>query len=513
MDFEIEKNNIKYFKTVLDTHLEREESAEIIVPDQYPDILRVVDASGLVCLKEKNCRDGRIEMSGTVRASVLYAPDSTNCIKKLETSIPYQAAFDCPELTEQSECCVHVCVHTIDARMVNSRKVSVKVNLKVTVKAYTAAEYELSCDITEAPGVETLKSKVNTYLPIAVKEKNFTIVDDIEIPNSNPPAAELLRVDIRLTGGDARAIGNKVVFKGNAYIRTLYKTGDPENEDGIFTSEHELPFSQILEMEELDEDADCSISLMLCGAELEIQPNGQGQSYTIGATLNLNASGVAWMSREIQTISDVYSVNCDILPETQMQTMKNLIEKAVRRQTAREVIETGVTPASVLTVSVLVDSPVLKTEGDRAFLTANSTVSVVYMGEDSTAYNSTRNIPVVCPVELPEGAGCDCTAAFAGDTFATIASGGIEVRFSVDFDVTVTNTEKVTCITNLKVDQLQESDVKRPSVVLRHTKQGEKLWDIAKNYRTTVADVMSANGLEEADQAMDGRLLLIARKR
>ncbi len=42
--------------------------------------------------------------------------------------------------------------------------------------------------------------------------------------------------------------------------------------------------------------------------------------------------------------------------------------------------------------------------------------------------------------------------------------------------------------------------------------QGERLWDVAKAYGTTIADIISANELEDASAAV-GRLLLIPRKR
>ncbi len=513
MDFEIEKNKVRHFEPVLDTRTVRDESAEIIVPDQFPDIMRVVDASGLVCLKEKSCRDGKIDVSGTVRVNVLYAPEGARGLRKLETTVPYQASFECPDLTSESEACVNVCIHSIEPRMVNSRKVHIRIGLAVSAKVFSPTEYELSCGVADASDVETLKSSVQAYLPVAVKSKNFSIIDDIEIASSKAPAAELLRVDIRLAPGDARAIGNKVVFKGSALIKILYRSNGADDSDEIYTTENELPFSQILEMEGLDEDSDCTIMLSLCGAEMDIHGSGQGQSHTIGVTLNLNATGVAWMNRTLETLSDAYSTTCEIESESRPLLMKNLVEKSTRRQTVREVIETGIQAGAVLDVSVLLEPPALKGEGDRNVLSANAIVSVVFLGEDGSAYNSSRNIPVVCPVDLPEGAGCEATATFAGDAFGAGAANGVEVRFSADFDVSVTKSQRINSIISLKGEPPSETETRRPSVVLRHTVPGEKLWDIAKSYRTTVSEVMSANGLEDMEQVMDGRLLLISRKR
>ena len=52
----------------------------------------------------------------------------------------------------------------------------------------------------------------------------------------------------------------------------------------------------------------------------------------------------------------------------------------------------------------------------------------------------------------------------------------------------------------------------RPSIVLRAVEEGERLWDIAKAYGTTMEDIIQANGLGEEAPAV-GRVLLIPKKR
>ena len=63
------------------------------------------------------------------------------------------------------------------------------------------------------------------------------------------------------------------------------------------------------------------------------------------------------------------------------------------------------------------------------------------------------------------------------------------------------------------VEKRAESGQNAPSLVLRAMKQGERLWDIAKQYRTTVDAILAANELAEEAAAAAGRLLLIPRRR
>ena len=60
----------------------------------------------------------------------------------------------------------------------------------------------------------------------------------------------------------------------------------------------------------------------------------------------------------------------------------------------------------------------------------------------------------------------------------------------------------------------EEQDAARcPSVVLRKIGQSEKLWSIAKQYRTTCQAILEANEIDEERRLPEDRMLLIPRHR
>ena len=61
---------------------------------------------------------------------------------------------------------------------------------------------------------------------------------------------------------------------------------------------------------------------------------------------------------------------------------------------------------------------------------------------------------------------------------------------------------------------MEISDEERPgkgdvTLVLRCVDDGEQLWDIAKQYATTMAAIRAANGLADDQQAVSAQMLLI----
>ncbi len=96
--------------------------------------------------------------------------------------------------------------------------------------------------------------------------------------------------------------------------------------------------------------------------------------------------------------------------------------------------------------------------------------------------------------------------------YAAPTAAGVEVRFTVDFRYCALSRRQVTGLCALRTGEAQPEIGDQPSLVLRMLDQGERLWDVAKTYGTTIADIISANELED-ESAAAGRLLLIPRKR
>ena len=83
MELELERTEWNGYDTVLDATVCREETLEAIVPDACPDILRVCDVEGTAYLAGKEAQEGRVELSGTVRAVLLYLPDGGEGLRRI----------------------------------------------------------------------------------------------------------------------------------------------------------------------------------------------------------------------------------------------------------------------------------------------------------------------------------------------------------------------------------------------------------------------------------------------
>ena len=504
MELELNRTHLAGYNTVLDTTVFQEETLETIVPDACPDILRLVDTEVKIILKSKEAMDGRVSVSGTARLSVLYLPDGEGGPCSLEVTIPFTASAEGRQV--RPDCMLTVCprVQSADARAVNPRKVLVRVEAALWVRAFAPEDSMLCTGVTAPPGaVEQLRESRQQCCVAAVQEKPFSFSDDLTIPAGRPEAEKILCSRVSLTCHGAKIIGNKLIFKGEAVVQLLYRAAE-----GLGTADFTLPFSQIAEVSGVGEEAVCTIEMALAGAEFTLGGDGR----TVSVALSLLAQCVVREERTVELLTDAYSTCCTLTAEQHPYHYHTLVGEGVGRQNVRELIETGVAVKSVLDAYALVGQTKQSREGAQLRLSAEVSVTALCIAEDESLCALSRRTEVSCLLDAAQDCRCSFTCV-CGNLTATPTADGVEVRFPVDFPYLCLAAGQLTVVHELKVDESAPCDPSsQPSIVLRMLGQGERLWDVAKRYGTTTEDIIIANELAD-EQPPCGTLLLIPKKR
>ena len=216
MELELDRTQRSGYEAVLDTTVCREETLESIVPDACPDILRICDTEGVVCLRDKVLQDGRVELSGSVRAALLYLPDGEEGIRRMEVELPFSCTLEHPALTPLCRVVALPRVQGADARLINPRKVLVRVDLAFCVQVYAPVEDDICSGVLapEEAGVQQMSEQCDACTTVCVQEKPFTFSDEISLSGSKPEAEELLKSRAALRCSESKVIGNKLIFKG-----------------------------------------------------------------------------------------------------------------------------------------------------------------------------------------------------------------------------------------------------------------------------------------------------------
>ena len=135
MELELKYQELNYKKRVLFRSFTREETFEVNLSETQPDAVRTICATASPYMRTKDAENGRMTVSGSFDVSVLYAADSAPAISRINLTRDFSAYAECDEISEGSQLTAEISVASAEARLINSRKLHVKVELLYTLSA------------------------------------------------------------------------------------------------------------------------------------------------------------------------------------------------------------------------------------------------------------------------------------------------------------------------------------------------------------------------------------------
>lgn len=503
MELKLEQEYINGFMPMLETELTQEETLEAIVPDAYPDILRVVDCGGQVILTGKDVHDGDVSVTGTVRAWMLYQPEDGQSIRHMELTIPFTARTMAPGADSGCRCVAQPRLRGVDIRALNPRKILVRADLALMLELYAPSQTAVCSGIVGLPedGIQQRMQEHSVYTTPAVQEKEFSIYDEVRLSVNGEQQPRLLCAQACPICTESRVIGNKFVFKGEVRLQLRLLS------DGQICSQNtSVSFSQIMEVSDVGESADAQVELCMTG--LELSPSGD-DARALTVSMDILAQSVIREQMRVQVLEDAYSTLCPLQLQRENWEPEQLKERTTRTQNLREVLEVTDSVNSVIDAQAEIIGVDIRRRDNAFEPEGQIRVRVLYLDEEEQLRCVSRILSTSARVEASDGTSCRCRCVSPGDVYASPAAGGIEVRLSIPFNILLTAKATVPVITQAQPGQINADCTRtRPSVVLRAAAPGEKLWDIAKAYSTTCEQIRKANAMD-TDELPLGQMLLI----
>lgn len=510
MELDLKKARLDAYDVGGELTLTQEETAETIVPDYCPDIARIIDTEGKIYLHSRELRDGKAEVSGTVRVTVLYTPDGESGVRTLDFAMPFSAESDAKAMPE----CVVLLAETepelLETRALNPRKVFTRCKLVTRLTGYRRATAEF-CTDAEADAslcIEKRREVQHTTALTHIADKDFTFSDELDLSPGREGAAEILSSRVSGSVTETKVVGSKLILKGMFTVCLLYRS--PEGR--CCSTSGELPFSQIMEVDGAAEGSAATVRIQITGTDIQV--DGDHDNRKIAVTLYLHATALLRQEQDVTLLCDLYSTAYDLNYDAQPLQLCDFAETLTRRQTVREVLEIGVVADSILTLSASPSAVSVSRESGGSTLRTAVAIRALYLDEGGSALMAERNIDVSCQMDLPEDCRITAHALCPEEVQGSLGDRGIEVRFAVEFQAEAVSRKKKVCVSAAKISSETPKNLSgAPSLVLRCKNRQETLWDLAKRYNTTVPTILAANDLESEENASEEKLLLIPRKR
>lgn len=497
MELHFETETFAYLSRVLYETQGQEETAEVIVPDSYPDVEQIIYTGAAAILRSKESRAGSLLLSGGIRAAALYAPEGDPWPRVLDAYLPFSLRIDHPAVTEALELRVCCRVRQADARMLNSRKILFRVNVSCTVEGYAPQTGE-ACELSDEP--EELAILEQTYplrLPHVMEEKSFLISDELALPASAEAIQRICLYDVCPVVNDQKVVGSRAVFKGDLRARFLFQTSTNE----LISAEQTIPYSQFLDLGEDCDEQELDVCLCVTGSEAELDL----AAGKVMLSVSLVAQALVSCVRDLDVIEDAYAIGGALTPQWKTQSLCCTLDTRTATEPFRIQLEADAA-SSVLYTQVYPDTPAQSRTEAGLRIATPLRLQVLYLDREGIVRAVEGRIEVAVETALNEDAQCSAWVSVC-DVMATPAGNTVEIRGTAVFDLAFYAPQTLRALCG-GIIETAAVDGDRPAVILRAAPAAMSIWELAKQYGTGVETIQRANHLT-ADEVEAGKMLLI----
>lgn len=477
---------------------------DTIVPDIKPDILNIINTNGIVCVYKKEILDEKIRLDGCVNIYVIYQADNEiSNIRSLNTTLDFTEVFNFPGVRSGMELDETVMIKSIDAKVLNGRKINLKVSLNVESKVHSNEDISVIKEISNIKNIQTLNNNINVQSLVGMGNTKVYAKDTLSIDNIDN-LAEILKVDFNIVNKDMKTSYNKILAKADAKVRIMYLTED----DRINTIDGLIPIMGFVEIPNVSDTHSCDTNYKL--KNLVVKPNNVDE-HSIYIEAEIELSSRAYENKEVNIIQDLYSPNEDLNftgKEINIMTQKETLKETCNireKQSIPEISSNKIYDVEVLPIinnqNILNDKIIYEGEISINYLFANSMngINTKMVNIPFTFTVNSDNLRVKTPVNT--------NIEIDTQDFVIISDGYIDVKIDLGFNIQIPRLQSLSVIDEIQIEENRTHNIY--SMVIYFTKPGDTLWKIAKMFRSTIEDIARVNNIENINMIDVGMQLFI----
>ncbi|MDF2523237.1 MAG: peptidoglycan-binding protein LysM [Clostridiales bacterium] len=520
MSLELIKDSIRVSQLIGEESNQTVIENDIIVPDVKPDVANILLSDGDIFVNSAEAMQDKILINGTICYKILYVSDNAEGeIKSIVNNSSFSYAIDVQNARQGMKCLTNCEIEHIECDILNGRKIGVKAILAVSGKVYTVIEQEITRDLGGLDDIQVLRDKTEMNAYIGDVNIGCTVKENMEVPAGKPTIREILRNDVKISGKDFKVGENRIIAKGEINVATLY-IGDDE-EGSIQFMEHEIPFTQFIDLDGVDESSICDVDLRISGVQFDAGEDNDGELRLLNGEFALNMFASAYEKRSIEVIEDAYSPFVNVILEKEIFRSEEVAAENHGQVAIKDNLYVEENQPEITELFNVISKPSLsecKVMDDKVIVEGVVKNSLLYLANDNEQpiYCNQQDIPFKQAVDvkgLKADMGCEVSLEIDHCNYSMLTGREVEIRLVVMVSVKAFANISIPLIARVSESAIENKKfASRPSITIYFAQPGDTLWKIAKKYYITIDDIQNANNLTERDSILTGQQIIIPRK-
>lgn len=460
-------------------------SKDLILPDSYPDIQKILYTDGTLLPERSYVDNRRFVSGGNLVCKVLFA-DENGEPHTVSFTLEYSASVPVNEEVGEAMVSAEEILKSVSARALNPRKLGLRGKIEIIPRIFYEIDAgpQFSADIDET-SIEKRIKVIDFWKISRISERSIEASEDLSLPG-DAALQEIIFSNLKMNTPSCEALQGSIRFTGEAILELLYRTSD----GALRFVELPIPFHSSIDAD-VTPDALCMVKLMPQAISVVPAEDATGEAH--GIELDFSYTVSAWIAQPASCaqVIDCYSVACATRTEEGSATIVDRLRKTEQQQ--RRMLSApseGMKKCMKSFANVYVDSRE-KSEGD---LILHCIAEVILLGVDENGTLKTLTLTEAFPWTIED---CEEASVCINATADPVTEAEeVKLSMTVTADILAWQKSEAGYVSALETAP-EQNEKRRGSVTLCYPTAGEGIWDIAKRYRLPQSVLLAANTVTE----------------
>lgn len=490
---------------------------DVNVPDSKPDMDRIIQSKGEAYVLDIDASVDKVTIQGELKFSVLYATAGDgNKLGSFSHPFSFEETVHMDGVLPMDTIKVNVELDDLTVNVINSRKLSIRSLISIHVVVSDIDLVEGAIDINDSDGIESCHKKLNMTQLVVNKKDTARIREEVTVSANKPNVYQILWDTISLRNQETKPLDGKISIRGELLLFVLYQ-GEEEHIP-IQNLEWEIPFHAELDCPECQEGMIGNITMCLGNRSIEVKPDADGEERMLELECSLDLDVKIYEEGSMNFLWDVYAPTTSLDVERNKFSYEHLIIKNNAKTRIAQRFHTKESQAKLLQIchvegTVKIDDTQCTQDGIQVEGVVEA--DLIYIaGDDKYPINCVSTmVPFSYLVEakgITQQDNYDIMASLEQMNAIMIDGDEIEVKAVINLDIIAFKAMEGTAIIGVEKRAFDAGKFQKlPGIVGYIVKAGDTLWDIAKMYYTTVANIKEMNDLEDDEINVGDKLVLV----
>lgn len=483
---------------------------DFTLPDYCPDIGRLLKCRIVPMISSREINSDSLGIEGNARISVIYLDDKDKKVRCCDRDYPFKASVPYDSNGESVKLSAECHVDYMNCRAVSQRKLDIHGAFTIHMTAVCGRTNEIMTD-AESDGLRLKKSSCDISSLVSCTQHSFDVNEAIELAEGKPPIASLIRADAVACVEECKAIANKLIVKGSMIFDLVYCTAHAQDPEKM---QYVIPFNQFFDIPGLDEGCMTDMNITCDYIETELRTDSDGEYRRMNVDIRAMADIRAYRSARAEWVTDAYSVDYEVNCRQKQMKLEKLCSSSAESFVIRQSVDTGdIKPESVCDLwCSIIDSRSSYRDG-KTIISGSMSVNMILRDHEQGVVFTEKTVRYECAMAQDSCGGRilrpECHVNVKSCSYTITGESKIDIQAELCISSALYEDIPAKLIGAVEIDENRpKSKENRPAAVLYFADKGEELWNIAREYNSSIEAIREDNDID-GDTVPDERLLIV----